>query len=104
VHISCQRPLGLATHLVAIGFVTPQLPNGFGVSFRLIIILIRVVIIESCFLSGSNLLFHSRVSWQIHQTHLSLLLPRLLLLFYFTFIFLFPSKGSHSAGPHRDNN
>jgi hypothetical protein len=104
VHTSYQRPLGLATHLAAISFVAHQLPTGFKAPFRLIIIVIPISIIESCFLSDSNPLSRSRVSWQTHQTHLSLLLPRPLLLFYFTFVFLFPCAGSHSAGRHRHNN
>jgi len=54
------------------------------------------------FLADSTHLFHSRVSWRIHQTHLSPL--RLLLLFYFTFISLFPCEGSHSAGRRRHNS
>ena len=88
---------------MAISFVAPLLLNSSMVSFLMIIVIIPTVIIEIRFLADSNPLFHSRVSWQIRQTHLSLLL-RLLLLFYFTFISLFPCEGSHSADPRRHSN
>ena len=64
---------------------------------------VAILTADISFLADSNPLFHSRVSWRIHQTRQSLLhlLP---LLFYFTFITISPYGGFDLAGQRRHNN
>jgi len=103
VHISCQLPLGLATLLAAISFVAHRHLDRSKVSVRMITNVVAILNADISFLADSNPLFHSRVSWRIHRTHQSLL--RLLpLLFYFTFITIFPCGGFDSAVQRRHNN